>query len=70
MIFNLAAFEEQERRNISDSKAIRKFGVIVNVYLDDANSVRLLFCNLFERGSNHPARAAPGRPEIHENRDI
>jgi len=70
MIFNLAAFEEQKRRNISDSKAIRKFGVIVNVHLDDANSLRLLFCNLVEDGSNHPARTAPGRREIHENGDV
>jgi len=70
MVFNLAAFEEQKRRNISDSKAIRKFGVIVNVDLDDADSLRLLFCNLLEYGSNYSARTAPGRPEIHENGDV
>jgi hypothetical protein len=67
---DFAAFENHKRWNardiILDGCALR----IISIQLADFDSGRILAGQLFDNGSNHPARTAPRRPEVHKHRDV
>ena len=45
-----------------------EIGLIVHVQFSDNGLAIIVRRELFERGRNHPAWAAPIRPEVHQNR--
>src|SRR5687768_13358333 len=59
----LAILEQQHGRNATHAVAARRVGVLVNVDLGDRDLVAQLGRDFFQRGGDHPARAAPFRPE-------
>lgn len=66
-IDELAVFEDKQGRYARDSKTSRYLRVLVHVQLSyPVTSLR--FCGeLIQRGADHPAWTAPGRPAINEN---
>ena len=54
--------EDDERRNAADTQPRRNAGVLVDIEFRDLGPPGELGGDLLERGREHPARAAPGRP--------
>src|SRR5437868_14072471 len=65
----LAALEQDHRRDGADAEAARGDRVGVDIELRDPD-VLLLGCDLLEDRGDHPAGAAPGRPEIDQHRSV
>src|SRR3954452_17268834 len=65
----LAVAEEDHRRDREDLVLRGRLLVVVDVELDDPQVVAGLG-DLLEGRRDDAARAAPGRPEVHEHRDV
>jgi hypothetical protein len=59
--------EQLDRGDAADLETRREFGLLVGVDLDDLEPVGVLRRDPVEDGAEHPARTAPGRPEIDEH---
>jgi hypothetical protein len=64
----LAALEQQHGGDSADAIAARRVRVLVNVELGDGDLFAELGGDFLERRGDHPARAAPFRPEIDQHR--
>src|SRR6516225_1671577 len=64
----LAVLEQHQGRNRHDAVFGRRPGVLIDIKLDDFDLAIERVGNLFKRGRNHPAGAAPFRPEINDDR--
>ena len=67
-IDHLTVHKQLHRRNAANTVAARDFGILIRVDLDQAPGPAALAGEFVERRAEHPARTAPGGPEIHEHR--
>src|SRR6516165_1144681 len=63
----LTVLEQHQSRNRHDAVFRRRARVLVDIELDDLDLAVERVGNLFERRRDHPARAAPFRPEINNH---
>src|SRR5207244_3901646 len=63
-----AVFEHHQGRDRSHAELLRHLGVVVDVHLGDDRLPRVIRRELFHHRTDHPAGAAPGRPEVDERR--
>jgi len=63
LIYNLAVFDNNERRYTHNTELLCKLRLIVNVYLSD-NVCRVFFCDLVNDGGHHTAGSAPVGIEV------
>ena len=68
---SLNLFSEQHHQGGDGlhSEALRQLRRAVDVDLDQLDLPGLLPGQLLQRGADHPARPAPGRPQVHQDRD-
>ena len=66
---HLAALEHEQRRNAAHPVLGGQVRVLVHVDLRHDQLAVVLLGQLLERGSDHLARPAPLRPEVHQDRD-
>lgn len=67
LLDDLAAFEQQQRRNAAHAEPVRRRRVFVHVHLRHDQTAVVVGRQLVDRGRQPAARAAPFRPEINEN---
>ena len=63
----LPSVEQDHRRDALNAVFGRRVGIVVDVELHDGDPLGHLRADLLERRGDHPARAAPFRPEIDED---
>src|SRR5690606_15152820 len=66
----LAAGVDVDRRDAGDAVGLSDLRVLVGVELDDLELVAPLLRELLEDGCDHLAGAAPGCPEVDEDRPV
>src|SRR6056297_853238 len=67
---DLAVLEDEQRRDAADAQLHGGVGVGIHVHLGDLHLAVHLGGDLFERGADLLARAAPFGPKIHHDGDI
>src|SRR5579871_4932 len=68
LLDHLAAFENQQRRNTGYAITHRGGAVRVHIHLADLYLALIIIGQFLDDRRNRAARAAPCRPEVHENR--
>src|SRR5262249_22417517 len=66
---SLAPCKHGERRNRADVVTLAELCELVGVHLDDEHLSCLACGDFLQLGRDHPARSAPGRPVIDDDRD-
>jgi len=69
LIGDFSALDNDKRRDAHDVERGGKRGLFVDIDFADFD-VLSLFGNLVDDRGDHPARAAPGCPEVEQNRDF
>ena len=70
LVNNFAVLEDDDGRNAADAELGGDFVGFVAVVLDDLSTAVKGFSSLFEARGEHAAGAAPGSPEVNENRQF
>jgi len=70
LLHRLAVLEQDHRRDRADPELGADLAVAVGVDLADLRPAGELLGDLVDRGRQHPARLAPLRPEVHEDRNV
>src|ERR1700694_1761853 len=65
-----AVLEQDHRRDRADPEAPCRDRIGINVELGDLYLLALLICDLLENGGDHATGAAPGCPEIDQDRSL
>jgi hypothetical protein len=67
---HLPAAQHQQGRDGLGVEPLRDPGRGVHVHLDQLHPASQVAGELLERGADHAARPAPGRPQVHDDRDL
>src|SRR5579884_731088 len=66
----LSTLEQEHRRDSADAVAARDVRILVDIELGDSDLVAKIVGDFLKRRGDHSARAAPFRPEVHQNRSL
>src|SRR5947208_6034388 len=67
LVDELAALEEQERRDSHDHELLRGPRVLIRVHFYERYFACILLRELLDHGGDRPAWGAPLRPEVHDH---
>ena len=67
LVDGYAVFEEDDGGDAANVETGRGCGILVHVHLEDLHFAFELVGDFLDGGGEHPAGAAPFRPEVHEN---
>src|SRR5215472_7699377 len=68
LLDHLAAAEQVHGRHVQDAVSLCRLGILVDVELHHIDLAVVLGRDRFEHRADHPARAAPLRPVLHDDR--
>ena len=66
----LAALEEEQRRDIADAELHRDIRALIDIAFDNVYLALIFLGHLVDDGRDHAAGAAPGGPEVYDDRHL